>query len=220
MNYLSVDVEEDFPPHMGTLNGVEGLRKIAGLLAEHNSEATFFITAEILDELPDIADIVRGHEVGCHGLRHIDYSRMPKERFEEETLKAIDTLNSHGLEPVGFRAPYASINGGMLEVVGRHFRYDSSKRFYNPRPAGVREIPIYAGGKAFGINPIIFNIIRSAPIRCKVYFIHPWEYGGLDFNKISSRRRGMRLLGYSSGNYVENLAGLLKEGCVSISNLL
>ena len=220
MMYLSVDVEEDFPPHLKSFKGFEGLKRIVGLIREYGCDATFFVTAEMVERKPEIVDLLKGFEVGCHGLRHVDYTKVPLAEFERDLSCAVDILKSHAIKPTGFRAPYARISEGMLKAVGRHFVYDSSKRFNEVGFLDVEEVPIYTGGKAFGIRPSLFGILLKLPLGNKVFFIHPWEYGGLEFVEIASRRRGMGVFGYSQGNYLLNLRFLLSLGTRRLSELV
>jgi peptidoglycan/xylan/chitin deacetylase (PgdA/CDA1 family) len=220
MIHLSVDVEPDFPPYINTLKGIDGLRRITTLLKDRDSDATFFVTAEVIAKKPGIANLIKDFEVGCHGLRHIDYTQIPLQEFERELSKAVRIMNSHGLKPTGFRAPYAKINGGMLQVVGKYFMYDSSKPFYKARFMDVEEIPIYTGGRVFGVHPVLFDLLLKVPLENKVFFIHPWEYGGLDFSEVMSRRRNLRFLGYSRENYLTNLDRILVEGSRRLSDLI
>jgi hypothetical protein len=94
--------------------------------------------------------------------------------------------------------------------------------FYQKKPEGVdiKEVPIYTGGKTFGIKPFLFKKTLSAPLENKVYFAHPWEYGGLEFKLIANKRRKMRILGYNQENYFKNLETLLKKKPVRLADML
>jgi len=218
---LSFDVEPDFPPHYDTNKGIESLEKITGMLSEYKADATFFVCADFLDKNPGILDYVGGFEVGCHGFRHIDLRKLGELQLEGEILEAVECFEEHGLKPRGFRAPYAGVNESVLRVVSKYFEYDSSLMFYQKKPDGVdiKEVPIYNGGKLFGIKPSLFRRTLSFPLENKVYFAHPWEYGGLDFRLIAERRRKMRVLGYRRENYVRNLRVILEKKPVRLSRL-
>ena len=219
---LSFDVEPDFPPHYKTFKGVEGLEKINSILREHKSDATFFVCAELLDSNPEIIEYMKDFEVGCHGLRHIDLTKLTEMQLEGEILEAVESFEEHELKPRGFRAPYARINETVFKVLSKYFEYDSSLMFYQKKPENleIKEIPIFNGGKLFGIKPSLFRKTLSLPVENKVYFVHPWEYGGIDFKLIEKKRKKMKALGYKKENYVKNLETILKEKPVRISHLL
>lgn len=219
---LSFDVEPDFPPHYDTNKGIEGLKTVTAVLRERKADASFFVCADFLEKNPEILKYIEGFEIACHGLRHIDLTRLSGMHLEGEILEAVECFEEYGLKPRGFRAPYAAVNLEVLEVISKYFEYDSSLLFYQKKPGGVdiKEVPIYTGGKTMGINPLLFNLMLKTPIQNKVYFAHPWEYGGMDFRLIEQKRRKMKLLGYSRGNYVKNLETLLEKKPVRLSELL
>ena len=123
---LSVDVEPDFPPYLNTNKGVQGLEKIVELLKTHDSSATFFVCADYIEKNPQVVDLLRGFEVGCHGLRHIDYTTLTEMQIEGEFREALEIYEEHNLNVKGFRAPYARVNKTVLEVASTFFDYDSS----------------------------------------------------------------------------------------------
>ncbi len=220
MIYLSVDVEQDFPPHYNTFNGIDGLTKIVKLLKKHECQATFFVTAELIRKKPGLLKVIEGYEIGCHGLKHIDYTKISLKKFDDHLKEAVAIFKEHDIIPTGFRAPYANINQDMLKVMGKYFLYDSSKQFHNSSFMDVEEIPIFTGGKAFGISQHLFNLLLKAPVKDKVFFIHPWEYGGIEFDKIMDKRKNLRILGYSQDNYVKNLEKILSIGVTNLKEYL
>ncbi|MBM3309078.1 MAG: hypothetical protein FJY77_02390 [Candidatus Altiarchaeales archaeon] len=219
---LSFDVEPDFPPYYNTNRGLEGLKKVCEILLKHKADATFFICADFLEKNPGLLDYVKKFEIACHGFRHIDLRKLGDMQLEGEILEAVEIFEEFGLTPRGFRAPYAGVDSRVLTVLSKYFEYDSSLLFYQKKPedADIKEVPIYTGGKTFGINPKLFNRTLDFPIENKVYFIHPWEYGGLDFKLIESKRKKMKLLGYSQENYLKNLETILKEKPVRLSEMI
>lgn len=210
---LSFDVEPDFPPHYSTNKGIAGLKKITEMLKKSKADATFFVCADFLDKNPGILDYMKGFEIACHSLRHIDLTKLTEMQLEGEILEAVEIFEEQGLNPMGFRAPYARINENIFKTISKYFEYDSSLLFYQQKPKNVeiKEIPIYTGGKMLGIKPSLFKKTLKLPLENKVYFAHPWEYGGMDFKRITEKRKKMRALGYSQENYIKNLELILKE---------
>ncbi|MCX6695796.1 MAG: polysaccharide deacetylase family protein [Candidatus Altiarchaeota archaeon] len=218
---LSFDVEPDFPPHYDTFDGVEGLKVVVELLRECKCNATFFVCAELLDKKPGIIDFMKGFEIGCHSLRHVDLTKLSEFQVSAEIAEAYETFEEHGVKVYGFRAPYCSVNYTVLSAVKKYFEYDSSMQFYSfGRMPGLPEAPVYTGGKIFGLNPAIFNFVAGLPVKDKVFFAHPWEYGGFDFGKVLERRRNLKALGYSRENYVTNLKTLLKQKTCSVKDII
>jgi len=218
---LSFDVEPDFPPYYDTNKGIAGLKKITEILRKHKADATFFICADFLDKNPGILKHMKGFELGCHGLRHIDLTSLSIMQLEGEILEAVECFEEYNLAPAGFRAPYARVNGNVLKVIAKYFKYDSSLLFYQKKPEGVdiKEVPIYTGGKMFGLPSSIFKKTLHFPLERKVYFAHPWEFGGMNFKLIEAKRKKMKALGYQRENYVKNLELLLKKEPVRLSEL-
>src|SRR5262245_53854080 len=102
---LVVDVESDW----GTPR-TEGIRRVLPrlleLLERHRATATFFVVGELAGEVARVLPARRQHEVGSHGLTHALLTRLSREEIirELETSKA--TLEAHGYEVLGFRAPF------------------------------------------------------------------------------------------------------------------
>ena len=218
---LSVDVEPDFPPQYSSFDGIAGLKVIVDALQEKKCNATFFVCADLIDKNPGIIDLLKGFEIGCYGLRHVDLTTLNELEAGGEIAEAYEIFMEHKIKPLGFRAPYCSTNYKVLSEVKKYFEYDSSMQFYGfGRMPGLKEVPVFTGGKMFGISPSLFRIVSGLPVKNKVYFTHPWEYGGFDFSEVAERRKNMRLLGYSKENYLKNLSYLLKKGTCAIKELL
>ena len=230
--YLSIDVEPDYPPHINTNKGVLGMEKIYKLIKNSDSCATAFVCAEFLCKNPEILNFLDGFEIGCHGLRHDDVTTLTPLAFEKQIKEALKIFNEFGIEPKGFRAPYAKVSGKNLKIIAKYFNYDSSIDFYKFNAVrkvkdinknydlNLVEFPLFFGGKSFGISPKLFNISRYFPLKNKIYFIHPWEFGGLEFRKIAKHRNNLRYFNYNSENYFKNLGSVLKTKPQRIEKLL
>src|SRR5438132_1362768 len=73
-------------------------REIDAVLDRHGVRSTFFIEGRDAERDPDaVADIVaRGHEVGCHGWAHEQWSELSPEREREMATRARDALRDAG----------------------------------------------------------------------------------------------------------------------------
>lgn len=92
--------------------------------------ATFFILGEVAGFYPDLVRRIaaRGHEIACHGMRHVDLWEYTPESFAAEVGEAKARLEDlAGTAVRGFRAPNLVIEPWMLPVLaGLGFSYDSS----------------------------------------------------------------------------------------------
>lgn len=230
--YLSIDVEPDYPPYVNTALGIEGLKVICELIEKFKCGATAFVCAGFLDENPELPDIMEGLEIGCHGLSHDDVTALEPHEFERQIKESLKIFKKFGIHPRGFRAPYAKVSGENLKVIAKYFEYDSSIDFYKFDALGkvnkinkkhnlnLIEFPLFLGGKSFGVSPKLFNLSLHFPVKNKIYFIHPWEFGGLEFDEISKRRKNLRYFGYCRENYLKNLKLVLETNPQRIERLL
>jgi|GEM_PF-5214889 len=220
MNALTIDVEPDFPPHYVSFKGLEGLKRLSEAVRDGGCGATFFVCASLLEENPGVLDLLNGFEVGCHGLEHVDYTKLSGDEVDEHLVNSLDIFQNHGVKVLGFRAPYARVNEIVLSAVARYFKYDSSRNFWQSKPKNLKEFPLFTGGKMFGVNPVLFKTACKIPVKDKVFFTHPWEYGGFDFERIIAKRQKMRILGYCKDNYSKNLDWILGNGTKNLKSLL
>ena len=223
--YLSIDVEPDFPPHINTNKGILGLKKIYKLIKKFKCDATAFVCADFLNENPEILDYLKGLEIGCHGLTHEDITTMKSSEFEKQIKESLKIFSEFGIEPKGFRAPFARVNEKNLKIIAKYFVYDSSIDFYKFKAMKkardiLTEFPLFLGGKFFGISPKLFSHSLRFPLKNKIYFIHPWEFGGLEFEEILKERNNLKYFNYNSENYFKNLESVLKMKPQRIENLL
>jgi len=102
-------------------------------LDEANCGATFFTLGWVAERHPELVRVVadRGHEIGCHSLRHRTVYEMQPTEFREDTDRAKKLLEDITGKPVlGYRAPSFSITEKAFwafEVLCElGFLYDSS----------------------------------------------------------------------------------------------
>jgi polysaccharide deacetylase family protein (PEP-CTERM system associated) len=103
------------------------------LLRSYQVQATFFVLGYVADQFPGLIEHIRseGHEIGIHGYYHRFVSRSTPDEFARDLERSIAAVEGvTGEMPLGYRAPYFSINGGtpwvfdILQAQG--LRYDSS----------------------------------------------------------------------------------------------
>jgi polysaccharide deacetylase family protein (PEP-CTERM system associated) len=137
--------------------------RILELLAEHDTQATFFTLGWIAERYPQLvrAIVAGGHELASHGYGHERASDLSPAAFKHDVERAKALLEDiAGCEVRGYRAPSFSIGQGNLwafDVLGRAgYRYSSSiypirhdhygmpdaPRFAHRVQAGLLEVPV------------------------------------------------------------------------------
>lgn len=103
------------------------------LLDERGCKATFFTLGWVAERHPSLVRHVaeRGHEIGCHSLRHRTVFEMTAAEFRDDTCQAKKLLEDCSGSPVlGYRAPSFSITAESLWaleiLVELGFAFDSS----------------------------------------------------------------------------------------------
>ena len=193
---FSADVEQDCPPYLATTRGMtEGLPRLLDLLAELRVKGTFFTTGEMARQFPAVIRrlVEEGHELGCHGDLHRDFTTLTRPEAEAELSAALASLREFG-PVVSFRAPYLRFPAAYLPLLAAQgLRIDSSLARYKFGPHH-REVPVPAGFARVGVSATSSVLrlpgwirrpwlgTRPAPL---LIFVHPWE--AVDFRRSSLR---------------------------------
>lgn len=144
VNAFTVDLEDWFQGLTSTNPSVDrwptlesrvrpATQRLLSILDQHQVKATFFVLGYVADQQPDLIEQIAaaGHELAVHGYYHRFVFKLTPEEFAEELDRSIEALYSiTGVQPLGHRAPYFSINeqsSWAFEILNsRGFRYDSS----------------------------------------------------------------------------------------------
>ncbi len=106
---------------------VDDLGVTVDCLRKHGIRATFFILGSLFEDHPKIAQATRPQEndVGLHAYQH---SELPTEaEFQSDLKKGIEVfMKNVGSRPRGYRHPYFMVNQWKLNVLSKHFDYDTS----------------------------------------------------------------------------------------------
>jgi polysaccharide deacetylase family protein (PEP-CTERM system associated) len=109
---------------------LEPTERILSIFDEYGIKATFFVLGEVATHYPGLVRQIhaRGHEIACHGLRHVDLFDLTREQFIAELGEAKDILESTlGQGVIGYRAPNLIIEPWVIDVLEEMgFGYDSS----------------------------------------------------------------------------------------------
>jgi polysaccharide deacetylase family protein (PEP-CTERM system associated) len=124
---------------------------LLALLDELGLRATFFILGMAARAHPELVEglAAKGHEIGCHGDRHLPVHGQTPGGFAADLRAATDTIQKlTGRVPVGYRAPAFSItqaSGWAYEVLAAEgFAYDASAHdtpALRARPQAARRAP-------------------------------------------------------------------------------
>jgi peptidoglycan/xylan/chitin deacetylase (PgdA/CDA1 family) len=127
---------------------VDAWWETADLLEAHGARATFFVSRidrldeEQVERLRQLE--ARGHEVGCHGYRHLKAGVVDREGgadawAAEEILPALDAFADAGLAPTSFAFPHGEHTDDTGEAALRYFDRVRGSRFIGPVPE-VRDV--------------------------------------------------------------------------------
>lgn len=107
--------------------------RILEVLAEKQTQATFFVLGWVAERYPEIVVAIKemGHEIASHGYGHQIIFEQSKQAFVEDVKKSLRLLEDIASEPVlGYRAPSYSITRSSLwaweTLCKLGLRYDSS----------------------------------------------------------------------------------------------
>ncbi len=175
VNVMSFDVEDYFqvaafestiPPsswNQLTPRVDRNTEKILGLLAEYNTQATFFVLGWVAERFPQLIKRIAnaGHEVASHGMMHQKASAQAPLQFGRDISDSKKLLEDiTGSEVLGYRAPSFSFTNDNLwaydELAKANYTYSSSvypvvhdlygipeaPRFRYTTEAEVEEIPM------------------------------------------------------------------------------
>jgi polysaccharide deacetylase family protein (PEP-CTERM system associated) len=159
--------------------------RILDLLDDTGNRGTFFILGEIARDHPDLVREInrRGHEIASHFMHHDLVYRMNSEKFREELIKGVDTLEqTTGEKVMGFRAPSWSVNMSNTpwywEILAeQNIAYSSSRFPVENYMYGDSSSPLFrhqvetGSGKIIEIPPSVFPFFgRKLPFSGGFYF--------------------------------------------------
>lgn len=97
------------------------------ILRENDVKCTFFLSGPWVKQYPEIAKQIKadGHEIGSHGHRHIDYSKISKTEIKEEITKAHKNIKEvTGVDANLIRTPNGDYNDQVIEAI-REINYQA-----------------------------------------------------------------------------------------------
>ncbi len=182
---LTVDVEPDCPPYLETWRGIDsGMAWLLQALDDWRVPATCFVTGEVARRAPGVVrDLVSaGHELGSHGDRHLDYSRLSRDEARGDIEGASLCLRAFG-SVTAFRAPYLRFPQAFLPLLEEAaFSVDSSQARYKglgvgPHRAGrLSRIPASVTSSVLRLPGVVRDRVLTRLRDPIVLFVHPWEF--------------------------------------------
>jgi peptidoglycan/xylan/chitin deacetylase (PgdA/CDA1 family) len=191
---ITIDVEQDCPPFLETMRGIEeGLPRLMELFRNKEIKTTFFTTGKVAELYPEaIVQITEdGHELGCHGYVHERFDRVNKEQAGIAIAKAKEILEDISPSIVSFRAPNLQFPPEYMEILqGNGFKIDSSIAKYKPPFPGksymigdITRIPASITSSFLRLPlPMILPILDN--MHDPVLFVHPWEFVDMSHSPI------------------------------------
>ncbi len=105
-------------------------RLLLDLFDRHRVRCTFFVLGEVARWYPDLVREIarRGHEIGCHGMHHVDMPVLGPAVFAAQLEEAAGILHAlTGRRPVGYRAPNLVYEPWATRVLEDHgFLFDAT----------------------------------------------------------------------------------------------
>ena len=193
---FSADVEQDCPPYLATTRGMsEGLPRLLDLLGELGVRGTFFTTGEMARRFPAVIRrlVAEGHELGCHGDLHRDFTTLNDAETDAELGAALASLREFA-PVVSFRAPYLRFSAAQLPRLTAHgVMIDSSAARYKfgphhqsvPVPSGLVRLPVSVTSSVLRLPRFIREPWLGRPPAPLLIFVHPWE--AVDFRRSTLR---------------------------------
>lgn len=128
---------------------VSTTRRLCQLLAESNTQATFFIVGELAQKFPEMVRELHdaGHEIASHGWDHQPVCRLSREEFRKDITMSKDVLEQIcGARVTGYRAPTFSVMQktawAIDELIDAGYQYDSSIFPVHHDRYGVPDAPV------------------------------------------------------------------------------
>ena len=100
----------------------EGTPAVLEILERAGARATFFLVTEQVELWPDVAAGIAaaGHEIGCHGHRHLSQlRRTPASLVDDLRYSTAVLADVTGRSPRLYRPPYGIFSAGGLAIVRR-----------------------------------------------------------------------------------------------------
>lgn len=134
---ISMDVEDWYQSHdFGSgadrsISMLDGMDVALEIMDRQNIKGSFFVLGDIADRLRDKLRRMDkdGHDIGCHGWRHVRPLSLDENVYRNELMKARRKLEEVlGHAPRGYRGPYFAMDDARLQIARElGFSYDSSK---------------------------------------------------------------------------------------------
>lgn len=99
--------------------GTEYIPDMLEIFEDNNIKITFFVTGKWAEKNPDTLKEIfnKGHEIGNHGYKHLDYDKLSYERNKEEIKKTHDIIKEiTDLDLKYFAPPSGAYNNNTIKA--------------------------------------------------------------------------------------------------------
>ncbi len=123
---MTIDVEGDWG---GTETRAikEVLPPLLDLFERYHVKATFFVVADLIDQVEKYLPPDCGHEIGSHGLTHTVLTEMSEAEVFTEVTESKRILEERGYAISGFRAPFFLTPRQLPQLLADSgYQYDAS----------------------------------------------------------------------------------------------
>lgn len=155
LSALTVDVEDWYQSYVDndaplSSRVVDNTEVVLEFLDVSGVKATFFVLGEVARRFPSLVARIHaaGHEVQCHGERHVSIASFRHRQLVDSLLRARHAIeDACGARVRAFRAPYFSVGAGRIADVfdalaEAEFDVDSSIFPVQMRRYGVGDWPL------------------------------------------------------------------------------
>ena len=123
---MTIDVEGDWGGSEARAI-IEVLPPLLDLFNRYHVRATFFVVADLIDQVGRWLPPGCGHEVGSHGLTHSVLTRLSEDEVVAEVTESKRILEKRGYSVHGFRAPFFLAPGQLPQLLADSgYEYDAS----------------------------------------------------------------------------------------------
>jgi peptidoglycan-N-acetylglucosamine deacetylase len=145
---------------------LEPTRALLDLFDARGVRCTFFVLGEVARWYPDLVLEIarRGHEIGCHGMHHVDMTVLGPETYAAQLAQATGVLaDLTGARPVGYRAPNLVYEPWATHVLEAHgYLYDTTVCVSRPLGGKYRG---WAHAPEHPYHPAYDAVGRAGPAR-------------------------------------------------------
>ena len=193
----------------------EGLKIFIEVLNELGIKGTFFMegkTAEVISADCDLRDLMKIHEIGCHGYNHEDLTGkdsgviLTNEEIKAAVERGINAVKEvFKKDPRGFRAPYLHYDDRIQAIISNlGFKYSSST-------VKVDDECVCSENKILEIPVLKTRDSGGRWMQSYLWPLHEGKRSLADYKYLLLKEVPLLVLGDHSWHMVENYSGMFSK---------